>query len=136
MNYSNFLERLHNLQETYGYIPENEIDKLAREYELPRAKVYGTIKFYSMFYTEPTGKYIVRLCDSLSCHLNKSNQLVETVKNYLEIKDGETTNDQLFTLEIVECLGHCGEGPIMMVNDHIYTHVTKTKAIEILKDCL
>ena len=130
------LDDLHNLQETYGYIPENEIDNLATEYDVPRAKLYGVIRFYSMFYTEPTGKYIIRICDSLSCHINDSDEILTTVKDYLKIGVGETTEDKKFTLEVVECLGYCGEGPVMMVNDEIHTHLNSSKALEILKSCV
>lgn len=130
------LEKLHNIQDTYGYIPEGEIDKLADQFDKPRAKIYGVIRFYSMFYTEPTGKYIIRVCDSLSCHINQSEDIVETITDYLDIENGETTEDKKFTLEIVECLGHCGEGPVMMVNDEIYTHVSSNMALEILQNCL
>ncbi|MGM0502134.1 MAG: NADH-quinone oxidoreductase subunit NuoE [Bacillota bacterium] len=136
MTKTNLLERLHTIQDTYGYIPENEINKLAKLFEVPRAKIYGTIRFYSMFYTEPTGKYMVRVCNSLSCHLHDSANIVEAVKNYLGIEAGETTEDKKFTLEVVECLGHCGEGPVMMVNDKIYSYVNKNRAIQILKDCM
>ena len=130
------LERLHNIQDTYGYIPEGEIDKLADEFDKPRAKIYGVIRFYSMFYTEPIGKYVIRVCDSLSCHINQSEDIVETITDYLGIENGETTEDKKFTLEIVECLGHCDEGPVMMVNDKIYTHVNSSKALEVLKNCV
>lgn len=133
---ANFLEIIHNIQETYGYIPEREIDKIAREFNVPRSQVYGTIKFYSMFYTEPTGKYIIRVCDSLSCHLNGSHSIVQTIKSYLGIENGETTEDKMFTLEVVECLGYCGEGPVMMVNDQVYTHVSKSMALDILRKCV
>lgn len=133
---ANLLESLHTIQDTYGYIPENEINKLAEQFDLPRSKVYGTIKFYSMFYTEATGKYMVRVCDSLSCHLNDSADIVTAVENYLGIEDGETTEDKKFTLEVVECLGHCGEGPVMMVNDQIYNYLNESQAIQILKDCM
>lgn len=136
MNYGCFLEKMHNVQDTYGYIPETEIDKIARDFNVPRAKVYGTIKFYSMFHTEPTGKYTVRICDSLSCHINSSHQLLEIIKTYLGLENGQTTKDKLFTLEVVECLGYCGEGPVMMVNEHIYTHVNESMALEILKKCV
>lgn len=131
-----FLERMHNIQDTYGYIPENEIYKIAKEFELSRARVYGTIRFYSMFYTEPTGKYLIRVCDSLSCYLNLSSSIVQTVKDYLKLNNGETTEDKNFTLEVVECLGYCGEGPVMMVNDQVYTHVSKGMALEILENCV
>lgn len=131
-----FLEKVHNIQETYGYIPEREIEKLALEYDMPKAKVFGVIRFYSMFYTKPTGKYIVRVCDSLSCHINDSEDIIGAIKDYLEVDAGETTEDKKFSLEVVECLGHCGEGPVMMVNDEIYTHLSKTKALKILKDLI
>lgn len=127
------LELLHNIQETYGYIPEVEIDKLAEKFNRPRAELYGVIKFYSMLHTEPTGKYIIRICDSLSCYLNDSHDLVMAVSEYLDLENGETSDDRLFTLEIVECLGYCGEGPVMMVNDEIYTHLTAGQAVKILK---
>ncbi len=130
-----FLEMVHNIQETYGYVPEREINQLAEKFDQPRAKTYGVIKFYSMFYTEPTGKYVIRICDSLSCHLNDSHDLLLTVENYLGLKNGQTSPDQLFTLEVVECLGHCGEGPVMMVNDKMYTELSKGRALEILKEC-
>lgn len=128
------LEELHNIQGTYGYIPENEIENLAEKFELSRANAYGVISFYSMLYTEPTGKYIIRICDSISCHLNESEDLVKAVKAYLGIESNETTNDKKFTLEVVECLGHCAEGPVMMVNDQIYQELTEAKAIEILNN--
>ncbi|MFW5985406.1 MAG: NADH-quinone oxidoreductase subunit NuoE [Halanaerobiaceae bacterium] len=130
------LEKLHDIQDSYGYIPESEIDKLAEKYQLPRARLYGVIRFYSMLYTEPTGKYIIRICDSLSCHLNDSENLLKTVENYLDIEQGETTDDSKFTLEVVECLGYCGEGPVMMVNDEIHTNLTSARALQILKNCV
>ena len=135
-NYDILLEKLHNVQDTYGYIPEGEIEKLASKFEISRARLYGVIRFYSMLYTEPTGKYIIRICDSLSCHINDSQQIVETVENYLKISDGQTTEDKMFTLEVVECLGFCGEGPVMMVNDEVYTHLNPGMALEILKNCV
>ena len=130
------LEKLHEVQSTYGYIPEIEIEGLAEKFELPRAKVYGVISFYSMFYTEPTGKYIIRICDSISCHLNQSDSVLKTVKSFLDLESHQTTEDKKFTLEVVECLGHCGEGPVMMVNDKIYTKINGQRAVEILNDCL
>src|SRR6056297_3578822 len=120
MESDQFLTRVHDIQDSYGYIPEGEIDKLAEEFDMPRSKIYGVIRFYSMFYTEPTGKYIIRVCDSLSCHINGSEEIVETITDYRGIEDGETTDDKKFTLEVVECLGYCGEGPVMMVNDEIH----------------
>lgn len=130
------LEKLHEVQSTYGYIPETEIKELAEKYQLPRANIYGVISFYSMFYTEPTGKYIIRICDSISCHLNQSESVLKAVKSYLNLESHQTTKDKKFTLEVVECLGHCGEGPVMMVNNKIYTKIDGNKALEILSGCI
>ncbi len=129
------LEMAHDIQDTYGYIPEREITQLAEKFSEPRAKIYGALEFYSMLYTEPTGKYIVRICDSISCFLHDSDEVLEAVQDYLELESGETSDDKLFTLEVVECLGHCGEGPVMMVNDRMYTELTSGRAIEILSEC-
>ena len=134
--YGILLQKLHNIQETYGYIPEGEIERVAEKFDVPRAKVYGVIKFYSMFYTEPAGKYIIRICDSVSCHINHSGDILASVQEYLGIENGETTEDRKFHLEVVECLGYCGEGPVMMVNDEIHTHVNSDRALKILKDCV
>jgi NADH-quinone oxidoreductase subunit E len=130
------LEKLHEVQSTYGYIPETEIKELTEKYQLPRANIYGVISFYSMFYTEPTGKYIIRICDSISCHLNQSESVLKAVKSYLNLESHQTTKDKKFTLEVVECLGHCGEGPVMMVNNKIYTKIDGNKALEILGGCI
>lgn len=130
------LEKLHEIQSTYGYIPEAEIENLAKKYQLPRANVYGVITFYSMFYTEPTGKYIIRICDSISCHLNQADSVLKAVKSFLNLESHQTTEDKKFTLEVVECLGHCGEGPVMMVNNKIYTKINENKALEILNNCV
>ena len=130
------LEKLHEIQSTYGYVPEAEIENLAEKYQLPRANIYGVISFYSMFYTEPTGKYIIRICDSISCHLNESESVLKAVKSFLDLESHQTTKDKKFTLEVVECLGHCGEGPVMMVNNKMYTEINKNKALEILNDCI
>lgn len=136
MNDGKLMEKLHNLQMTYGYIPEGEMGKLADEYGMSKTKVYGVISFYSMFHTEPTGKYIIRVCNSLSCHLNHSGDMVTAIIDYLGVESGQTTADKKFTLEVVECLGYCGEGPVMMVNDKIYTQVSKAAALKILKECV
>lgn len=135
-SYGILLNKMHDIQETYGFIPESEISKLAAEFDMPKAQIYGVIRFYSMFYTEPTGKYIVKLCDSLSCHINQSKEVLKAVQNFLDIETGETTKNKMFTLEVVECLGYCGEGPVMMVNNNVYTHVDKNKALKILNRCV
>lgn len=127
------LEELRDLQDAYGYIPEKEILRISKERSIPKATLFGTISFYSMLYTKPTGKYIIRLCDSVSCRINGSNTVLESIKNYLKISSGETSKDLKYTLEVVECLGHCGEGPVMIINGTVYSYLTPEKAVNILQ---
>ena len=91
------LEELHDIQETYGFISEEDILRISQKRDIPKARLYGVISFYSMFHLEPTGKYIVRVCDSVSCRLNESTTLVKALKDYLKVEENETTKDKKFT---------------------------------------
>lgn len=126
------LEELHDIQETYGFISEEDILRISEKRSIPKANLYGIISFYSMFHLEPTGKYIIRVCDSVPCNLNRSEEIVKIIKEHLGIKENQTTKDKRFTLEVVDCLGHCDEGPVMMINDTYYTHLTAAKVVQIL----
>lgn len=126
------LEELHDIQETYGFISEEDILRISEKRSIPKANLYGIISFYSMFHLEPTGKYIIRVCDSVPCNLNRSEEIVKIIKEHLGIKENQTTKDKRFTLEVVDCLGHCDEGPVMMINDTYYTHLTTAKVVQIL----
>lgn len=128
------LDKLHRIQNEFGYLPEEEILKLAREEEMPKAHLYGIISFYSRFYTEPVGKYIIRVCKSVSCGINGGKGILQAISDLIGVESGETTKDGLFTLEAVECLGHCEEGPVITVNDKIYGEVNEAKALEIIED--
>jgi NADH-quinone oxidoreductase subunit E len=121
------LEELHNVQNKFGYLPEAELERIALEYNMPRAELYGVITFYSRFYLQPVPKYVVRVCKSVSCSINEASKVLEALNNYLELGDG------LFMLETVECLGQCGHGPVMTVNDKVYGNLTPEKAIEIIE---
>jgi NADH-quinone oxidoreductase subunit E len=125
------LDKLHETQDKYGYLPEDEIIRIADEQGIPKAELFGIITFYSRFYLEPVEKYIIRICKSVSCGINHAGAILEKVSEYLEIED-EKSKDGLFRLETVECLGHCGEGPVMTINDEVYRTVTPEKAVEII----
>jgi len=126
------LEELHDIQETYGFISEEDILRISEKRDIPKAHLYGVISFYSMFHLKPTGKYIIKVCDSVSCSLNHSADIVKVIKEHLGIGENETTRDKKYTLEVVECLGHCDEGPVMIINDTYYTHLTTNKVVQIL----
>lgn len=128
------LNELNKIQERDGYINEKEIEKIAKERGMRKTEVYGVISFYSRLYTKPKGKYIIRVCKSIVCGLNHSKEILKEIIKYLEIEIGETTKDNFFSLETVECLGHCGEAPVISINDKIYDKITPEKAVNILKN--
>ncbi|MCX8053229.1 MAG: NADH-quinone oxidoreductase subunit NuoE [Armatimonadetes bacterium] len=116
----NMLPLLHELQAEVGYLSPEIMEAVAERLGTTVGQVHGVATFYSLFSTEPKGRYVVRLCDSPPCHIEGSKAVLEAVKAELGISEGETTEDGMFTLETVSCLGLCGVGPAMMVNDDVY----------------
>jgi NADH-quinone oxidoreductase subunit E len=96
------------------------------------SKVYGVATFYTQFRFEPVGKYLIMLCQGTACHVNGSKMVEEAIKEYLNINEGETTDDGLFTLNNVACLGCCSLSPVMMINDATYGQLTGEKVRHIL----
>lgn len=128
------LEELREVQDSYGYIPEDEMIKISKKRDIPKSHLYGVITFYSMLYTEPKGKYIIRICNSVSCNINKSSEILKAVRDLIKCNPGETSENRKFSLEVVECLGHCGEGPVMLINGEVYDYLTVEKAVNIIKN--
>ncbi|MEJ5257717.1 MAG: NADH-quinone oxidoreductase subunit NuoE [Fervidobacterium sp.] len=127
---------LHKVQDHYQshYIPPEVGDMIAEELNIPPSKVYEVLTFYTMFSTKPRGKYIIRVCTSLPCHVPGGREIVEFLKNKLGVEFGETTKDGLFTLEETGCLGLCGVSPVIMINDEYYGDLTVEKVEEILNN--
>ena len=125
---------LQNAQEIYGYLPVDVILHISQRTGIKVTKIMGVATFYSQFRLEPVGKYLIMLCQGTSCHVNGSLQIEKTINEYLGIKDGETTEDGLFTLKNVACLGCCSLSPVMMINDETYGSLTPEKAISIFKE--
>jgi len=125
------LEKLHETQNKFGYLPENEIIRIADEQDIPKAELFGIITFYSRFYLQPVEKFIIRICKSVSCGINRADNVRKKIEKYLELKDG-CSKDGLFRLKTVECLGHCAEGPVMTINDKVYDKLSPDKAVEII----
>lgn len=125
---------LQNAQEIYGYLPVDVILHISQRTGIKVTKIMGVATFYSQFRLEPVGKYLIMLCQGTACHVNGSLQIEKTINEYLGIKDGETTEDSLFTLKNVACLGCCSLSPVMMINDETYGSLTPEKAISIFKE--
>ena len=118
--------------EDFHYIPDEAIEEVAHYVNISPSEVYGVISFYSMFSTEPRGKYIIRVCRSAPCHVMGCTTVMDLLKELLNIKVGETTEDHLFTLETSSCQGVCDRAPAMMINDRVYGNLTREKIEEII----
>lgn len=125
---------LQKAQDLYGYLSEDLIYHVAERMKLPPARVVGVATFYAQFSLKPVGKYTIMLCQGTACHVNGSNRIMEAMKAELGIDDGDTTEDGLFTLKSVACLGCCSLSPVMMINGEAYGSLDPAKAIAILND--
>jgi len=125
---------LQKTQDIYGYLPVDVLYYIAEKIGSTPAKVMGVATFYSQFRLQPVGKYLIMLCQGTACHVNGSQRIEQAINDELGISDGETTDDGLFTLKNVACLGCCSLSPVMMINDETYGRLTPDKAKEILRN--
>ncbi|WP_319501225.1 NADH-quinone oxidoreductase subunit NuoE [uncultured Draconibacterium sp.] len=123
---------LQGVVEQENYLSERSMIEIAREIDIPAADVYGTATFYSFLETKPTGKFIIRVCKTITCAMKGKNQILFAIQDMLKISLGETTPDKQFTLLETNCLGWCHKAPAMLINDEIYTELTPEKVREIL----
>jgi len=130
------LTALYIAQEQEGCLTSEALKRIAERLRLPESEVFSTASFYTLFRTEPVGRYVIQVCKGLSCYLvGGAERLVDYLERKLEIKAGETTPDGLFTLETVQCLASCGTAPAMRVNDELYENLT-TEKVDMLVDQL
>ncbi|HHN48082.1 MAG TPA: NADH-quinone oxidoreductase subunit NuoE [Bacteroidales bacterium] len=116
------------------FLSEDAMIAVARELDLAAADVYGTASFYTFLDTVPRGKNIIRVCKTITCHMKGKDEVLLALENMLKIKVGETTHDKRFTLLTANCLGWCHKGPVMLVNDEVYSDLNPQKAIEIIEE--
>jgi NADH-quinone oxidoreductase subunit E len=129
------INALHQIQNRFGnYIPVEAAKVVAEELNVAESKVYEVLTFYTMFSTKPRGKYVIRVCVNLPCHVTGGRQIVEALKEVLGVDFDQTTKDGLFTLERTSCLGLCGVAPVIMVNDEYYGDLTPKKVKEIIEN--
>lgn len=126
---------LQDLQISRGFISDFAQQEVARLLNIHPVEVYGVITFYSFLSVAHKGKYIVKLCRTISCDLANKEAIAKALELELNIKFGETTKDKKFTLEYTNCMGMCDQGPAMLINDDVYTKLTPALAIDILKNC-
>ena len=123
---------LQGIVEEERCLSETAMTEVARELDLSAAQVYGTASFYTFLDTEPRGKYIIRVCKTITCDMHGKREIVKTIEDMLKIKVGETTKDKRFTILDTNCIGWCHKAPAMLINDEPYTELTSDKIHEIL----
>ena len=124
---------LEEAQSKSGYLSEDVIAELAQSVAMSVSDVYGVATFYSFLSTKPLGRNVIRICQSLPCHLNDSRIVIESLADELGIKPGETTPDGKFSFELTNCIGACDEAPAMLINNDVHGNLTPKKIAEILK---
>lgn len=126
---------LQDIQEEYRYLPKEALVYLAAKINVSLAKIYSVATFYENFSLEPKGKYVIKICDGTACHVRKSIPILNALRNSLNLSnDKKTTDDGLFTVETVSCLGACGLAPVMTVNDKVYPAMTPESATALLEE--
>ena len=136
-NPSKLIPILQAIQEEYRYLPQEVLTFVATSLALPPARVYGVATFYAHFALAPKGKYVIRLCDGTACHVKGSIELLDAIKTKLGLGESQsTTEDMLFTVETVSCLGACGLAPVVVVNDKVHGQMTPEKCVVLIDEIL
>ena len=125
---------LQKTQEIYGYIPIDAVYHISERTGLTPAKILGVATFYSQFRFQAVGKYLIMICKGTACYVNGAERIIEAVQEELGIGDNQTTEDGLFSLSLVSCLGCCSLAPVMMINEDTYGSLTPDKVKQILRD--
>ncbi len=133
---SALLPVLHIAQDTFGgWLDVSVMDYVASLLSIEPIEVYEVASFYSMYNLKPVGKYVFEVCHTGPCMINGSDDITDYIKQKLNIKVGETTEDKMFTLKTVECLGACGYAPMMQLGQNYREHLTKEKVDAIIEEC-
>lgn len=126
---------IQDIQSEYRYLPPELLTYVAKQIGITEAKAFSVATFYENFSFEPKGKYVIKVCDGTACHVRKSIPILERLYSELGLsKNKVTTDDMLFTLETVSCLGACGLAPVLTVNDKVYPAMTPDKASELIHE--
>lgn len=132
-NPNDIIEALHEVQNFYGYVPSNAQKCLSEYLKVPMSEIYGIITFYSRFKLQPKGKYNIQVCLGTACYVKGSNLVMEAFEKELGIKRGQMTEDGLFSLEEVRCIGACGLAPAIVVNEEVYGKMEPSKVHELVE---
>jgi len=124
---------LQEVQEVYRFLPQEVLTYVATALDMPVAEVYGVATFYAHFSLEAKGKYVIKVCNGTACHVKGSSKLLDTLRSQLRLNaEKHTTDDMLFTIEAVSCLGACGLAPVMVINEQVFGEVSSARSSELL----
>jgi NADH:ubiquinone oxidoreductase subunit E len=127
-NEGNILPTLQEVQETFGYIPEQAVNWFSRKLDIPASRIFGIITFYSQFHLKPRGENIITVCRGTACHVNGSEKLLNRLLLELDIPPGgDITEDHKFSVEKVNCIGACGIAPVVILNREVHGKMTLDK---------
>lgn len=130
---SGLIQVLHKAQQLFGYLPAQVQQKVAEGLGVSLNEVYGVISFYSFFSLKPKGKHQINFCQGTACYVRGSNKVLARLEKELGIKAGDTTEDGNFSVEVVRCLGACGLGPVMMVDEDVHARLKADRMSDILE---
>lgn len=128
----NLIMVLHKMQEIFGYIPRAEALELARVMDIPLAKIYGVITFYHFFKLKKPGKNKIQVCMGTACYLKGGQDLIDEIENLVGVGVNQTSEDDMFSMEAVRCVGCCGLAPVVTINNEVYGKLKKADLPEIL----
>ncbi len=128
------IQALHRVQSELGYVPLDAQEEVAEIVGVSPVQVYGVLTFYHFFRTEPCGQHVIRLCMGTACHVRGADRVLQALSDELKVGLGERSEDGMFTLEGVRCLGACGLAPVMMVDDEVYGRLDPNKARTVIRE--
>jgi NADH-quinone oxidoreductase subunit E len=124
---------LQGIVEKHNYLTDEAMVEVAKELDISAAEVYGTASFYTFLDTKVRGKYVIRVCKTITCSMKGKSEIIQTLEDMLKIKVGETTSDKMFSLIETNCIGWCHKAPAILINEMPYTELTPEKVAEIIK---
>jgi NADH:ubiquinone oxidoreductase subunit E len=131
---SSLMPILQGIVERHSYLTDEAMVEVAKELDISAAEVYGTASFYTFLDTSVRGKYVIRVCKTITCSMKGKNDILHTLEDMLKIRVGETTSDRQFSLIETNCIGWCHKAPAILINEMPYTELTPEKVVEIIKD--
>jgi NADH:ubiquinone oxidoreductase subunit E len=124
---------LQGIVERHNYLTDEAMVEIAKELDISAAEVYGTASFYTFLDTKVRGKYVIRVCKTITCSMKGKGEIIQVLEDMLKIRVGETTSDKMFSLVETNCIGWCHKAPAILINEIPYTELTTEKVVEIIK---